>query len=101
MNIIHTIAAVLIAVALVIPAQFAVAQDSEFVNINTATVEELAAVPGLNADLAGKIVQYRQDMGDILSLDELLDIPGFHPDLLRALVEYLTVDGISGAECSC
>lgn len=101
MNIRQSIAAALVAAALVIPAQFAVAQDAELLNVNTATVEELAAVPGLNAELAAGIIQYREDMGDIQSLDELTEIPGISRDLLNQLKAFLGIDAIAGAECSC
>lgn len=102
MNIRQSIAAALVAAALVIPAQFAVAQEEVvLLNVNTATVEELAAVPGLNADLAGLIIQYREDMGDIQSLDELVEIPGISRDLLNQLKAFIGIDAISGAECSC
>lgn len=102
MNIRQSIAATLVAIALVIPAQMAVAQeDAELLNVNTATIEELAAVPGLNAELAAGIIQYREDMGDIQSLDELTEVPGISRDLLTQLKEHLGIDAIAGAECSC
>lgn len=70
-------------------------------NVNTATQQELAAVPGLNADLAKAIVQYREEMGDFMSIDELADVPGMDKDALDAAKQALRVDAISGAECNC
>lgn len=100
MNIRHTMAAAVIAAALILPVQSAMAQD-ELINVNTATVEQLAAVPGLNEEIAKGIVQYREDMGDIQTLDELTEVPGISKDLLGKLQKYLGLDAISGAECSC
>lgn len=99
MNIRHSLAAAVIAAALLIPAQAALAED--LLNVNTATVEQLAAVPGLNEELAQNIVQYRDDLGDLQSLDELTEVPGISKDLLGKLKDYIGLDAISGAECSC
>jgi competence ComEA-like helix-hairpin-helix protein len=43
-------------------------------NINTATVEQLAAVPGLNVDLAERIVEHREEHGPFATVDDLLDV---------------------------
>ena len=75
--------------------------EEEGININTATQEELAAVPGLSADLAKAIVDYRSDMGDFMSIDELADVPGMNKDALDQAKQVLRVDAISGAECNC
>lgn len=99
MNIRHSLAAAVIAAALLIPAQAALAED--LLNVNTATLEQLAAVPGLNEELAKNIVQYRDDMGDLQSLDELTEVPGISKDLLGKLKDYIGLDAIAGAECSC
>ncbi len=73
----------------------------EAVNVNTATQEQLAAVPGLNADLAKAIIQYREEMGDFMSIDELADVPGMSKDILNKAKDALQVEAISGAECNC
>ena len=56
---------------------------------------------GLNADLAKAIVQYREEMGDFMSIDELSDVPGMDKEALDAAKQALRVDAISGAECNC
>ena len=78
----------------------ALAED-EGINVNTATQEELAAVPGLNADIAKAIVEYRSEMGDFMSIDELADVPGMNKGALDQAKQVLRVDAISGAECNC
>ena len=91
------------ALALALCLVFAPAASAEEngLNVNTATQQELAAVPGLNADLAKAIVQYREEMGDFMSIDELADVPGMDKEALDAAREALRVDAISGAECNC
>ena len=100
MKIRHSLAAAALAVALLVPAHAALA-EGELLNINTATVEQLAAVPGLSEELAQNIVQYRDDMGDLQTLDELTEVPGISKDLMGKLKDYIGLDAIAGAECSC
>jgi competence protein ComEA len=93
-----------LATALVLAAAVspALAEDEERLNVNSATVEQmLSAVPGLPGTVAGAIVQYREEMGDIQSMDELLDIDGVNKDLLEAIKKGMGLDALSGAECSC
>lgn len=70
-------------------------------NVNTATVEQLSAVPGLNADVAQAIMKYREEMGDIQNIDELTEVPGITPDVLGKIKEHVGTEGIAGSECSC
>ena len=73
----------------------------EALNVNTATQEQLAAVPGLNADLAAAIIKYREEMGDFMNIDELADVPGMTKDIINKAKDALQVEAISGAECNC
>lgn len=79
------------------------AQDSEGekLNVNTATLEQLSAVPGLNPDLAQKIIDYRNDMGDITEMSELLDVDGFSDEILEQIQDKVGVEGIEGSDCTC
>lgn len=90
-----------LALALCLVFAFAASAEENGLNVNTATQQELAAVPGLNADLAKAIVQYREEMGDFMSIDELADVPGMDKEALDAAKQALRVDAISGAECNC
>jgi competence protein ComEA len=59
------------------------------VHLNTATLEDLDALPGVGPVTAQKILDYRQQHGAFASVDELDAIPGIGPkrlDQLRDLV---------------
>ena len=59
------------------------------VHLNTATLEQLDALPGVGPVTAQKILDYRQQHGAFSSIDELDAIPGIGParlDQLRDLV---------------
>jgi competence protein ComEA len=59
------------------------------VNLNTATTEQLDALPGVGPVTAAAIVAWRQANGKFTSVDQLADVDGIGParlDKLRALV---------------
>ena len=93
------LAAMLALAAAVSPA---LAEEEAKLNVNSATAEQMiAAVPGLSDQVARAIVQYREDMGDIQSMDELLDVDGVNKELLEAIKKGMGLEALSGAECSC
>lgn len=61
------------------------------VNINTAGVSELEALPGIGPALAARIVEYRDGHGPFASVDDLTDVPGIGPAKLEALRSQATV----------
>jgi competence protein ComEA len=57
------------------------------VHLNTATLEQLDALPGVGPVTAQKILDYRQKHGAFSSLDDLDAIPGIGPARLEQLRE--------------
>lgn len=57
------------------------------VHLNTATLEQLDALPGVGPVTAQKILDYREKHGAFASLDELDAIPGIGPARLEQLRE--------------
>ena len=77
----------------------AYAQNEDKLNLNAATVEQLSKVPGLNQDLAEKIVKLREENGEYIDMEELLDIPGIDSKLLRQLKKYLFIESVDDCNC--
>jgi len=75
------------------------AEEEEKLNLNAATAEELVKVPGLNEDLAAKIIELREENGEFIDMEELLDIPGIDSKLLRQLKKYLFIESVDDCNC--
>ena len=61
-------------------------------NLNTATPQQLEALPGIGPVLAKRIVDFRVKNGGYKRLEELLAIPGISEKKWKVLRDYLTVD---------
>ena len=61
------------------------------VDINTASAEELDALPGIGEVLSGRIVAYREEHGPFASIDDLELVEGISPRLVEDLRPYITV----------
>lgn len=57
------------------------------VHLNTATIEQLDALPGIGPVTAQKIIDYREQHGAFSSIDDLDAIPGIGPARLEQLRE--------------
>ena len=90
MNIKTIASAVLAAVVLCAAPAFA---DGKM-NLNTATEQELSANPAVGPELAKGIVEFRENVGDIKSMDELLEVKGVTPEVLEKLKQAVTVEAI-------
>jgi competence protein ComEA len=65
------------------------------VNVNTATLQELEALPGIGEARAQAILDARKKRGGFKSVDELVDVRGIGPKNLEKLRPYLHVSGKS------
>jgi competence protein ComEA len=65
---------------------------STVVNINTASAEELDALPGIGPVLSARIVAYREQNGAFTTLDQLAEVDGISTGLLERLGPLITLD---------
>ena len=60
------------------------------VNLNTATQQELEALPGVGPVLAGQIMAWRQDNGGFSSVAQLQEVSGIGPKSFAKLEALVT-----------
>lgn len=63
-------------------------------NVNTATVDELAQLPGIGASKAEAIVVYRT-AHPFKTVEELLEVKGIGPKMFEAMKDHVKLDGVS------
>ena len=59
-------------------------------NVNTATAQQFATLPGVGEKLATRIVDYRQKSGGFKSVNELMNVQGIGEKNFAKLQQYLT-----------
>lgn len=67
------------------------ANESDKVNINTATKEELMTLPGIGETRALAILDYRQANGPFSSLEELKQVEGIKDAVFSKMKEYIEI----------
>jgi len=84
--------AALFAVALSVGSAFAAAKPAPAgkINLNTATADQLTAVPGIGEKLAARIVEHRQKNGAFKSVQELMNVKGVGEKSLGKLEPFLS-----------
>jgi len=72
-------------------AQNSKAPNTEKVNINTATAEQLQALPGIGPALAKTIIEYRAKVGKFNKIEEILNVKGMGEKKFQAIKDRLVL----------
>jgi competence protein ComEA len=74
------------------------AASAQPVNVNTATVAQFEALPGIGPSMAQRIVAYRDKNGPFKKLDDLMNIQGIGEKSFLKLRPLLTIGGQGDAK---
>lgn len=66
------------------------AANTNLVNINTATVDELDTLPGIGPSTAQKIIDYRVQHGPFSQIEQIMDVSGIGPATFDRLKNLIT-----------
>jgi comEA protein len=75
----------------------AVAIAAAPVNLNTATVEQLATIPGIGPRMAERIIDYRQKSGGFKKVEDLMNVTGIGEKNFLKMRPLVTVTPAAGA----
>lgn len=70
---------------------FSDGDQKTYININTATAEELDLLPGIGPSTAEKIIAYRNENGPFRSIEEILNVSGIGPKTFEAFKSFISV----------
>ncbi len=77
--------------SLAAPKAAAPALTAEKVNINTAGVDELVALPGIGRAYAQRIVEYRDKNGPFKKLEDLINVRGIGEKTFERIKDHITL----------
>jgi len=75
------------------PSQEEILPDIVPLDINTATPEELAELPGIGEELARRIMDYRREEGPFETKEDIMKVSGIGEGKYAALEKRITVNG--------
>lgn len=89
------LATVAVAALIALAAVPVLAADSPsgVVNVNTATAEQLALLPGVGPAVAGRIVEHRTKNGNFKSIEDLMLVKGIGEKSFEKMKPYVATSG--------
>ena len=82
--------AVLLFFSVCLPALWA--DDSQKININTASADELTNLKGIGEKKAKMIIDFREDNGPFKQPEDIIKVPGIGPKTLEANKDRIVVE---------
>jgi competence protein ComEA len=73
------------------PGPTVVAATTELININTASQSELEILPGIGPTTAQKIIEYREQNGEFVTIEEIINVSGIGPGIYDRIKDLITV----------
>lgn len=61
------------------------------ININTASAQELMAIPGIGEAKAASIIKYREANGKFQTIEDIMNIEGIKEGIFHKMQDYITV----------
>lgn len=74
--------------------------QTDKVNLNTASVQQLSELPGVGERLAARIIEYRQKSGGFKSTQELMNVQGIGERSFQKIESLLTTSGEASQKAS-
>ena len=65
-------------------------ENTELVNINTATKEELQTISGIGESKANNIIKYREEVGKFKTIEDIKNVDGIGENLYETIKIYIT-----------
>ena len=66
--------------------------EARTLNLNTASAEELTALPGIGEELARRIVEYREEHGPYENIEGIMKVSGIGEGKFEEIRERITVE---------
>jgi competence protein ComEA len=65
--------------------------NTELININTATKEELDSLPGIGPTIAQRIIDYRDANGPFSRIEDIMNVSGIGPSTYDQIKDLITI----------
>lgn len=66
-------------------------EDDNLININKANLETLMTLPGIGQILGQRIIDYRAEFGDYLTIEDVMNVSGIKESIYEEIKDFITV----------